>query len=175
MRGHVLPDEFVRATLAGRLSALVVPMRPQPTARRVGLQTVWMWGGTSDRSAWTIACPLGQPSDRVWCREAHAQIDGGVLYRATHTGPRPDGGWRCAVQMQGPDSRLTFEIVANRCEQLQQSASTIAAALGFASVDELRAFWDRTSSGSKSRAPRDGESWNENPWVHVATVRRVSE
>jgi hypothetical protein len=112
--------------------------------------------------------------DLVWVRECFVIWDDGrVLYRATHGGYSPAHGWRSAVQMQRADSRLTFEITAERCAQLQQDAPTIAHALGFASVAELRSFWDRASSGSRPRAPRDGEAWNENPWVYVASVRRV--
>jgi hypothetical protein len=178
LRAVTLSDELVRAAIADRLGELVVPMRPQPVARRVGLQTLWLWGNTDEREWWTIACPLGAVGDELWGREAfgfgYRNGDKIVVYRADMSGgERLCYTWRSALQMRRADSRLRFAITALRCERIQHASADSARLRGFASVAEFRAWWDRSTSGSKPRAPRDGESWDENPWVFVASVRRV--
>jgi hypothetical protein len=199
-RAFTFADELARAALGDRLGELRVPMRPQPTAQRIGLQTLWLWANTTDRRTWTVECPLGAVGDRLWSREAwapcrEAQQDPAELvwYRADMSrwafwspsgerslrptpkvgGVLPPRGWRSALQMPRDLSRLTFEITALRCERLQHITGYGAQLSGFASVAEFRTWWDRASSGSRPRAPRDGESWDENPWVFVASVRRV--
>jgi hypothetical protein len=155
---------------------------------------------TTDRRTWTIGCPLGAVGERLWGREAWNWSSDNELipgepatkstkragYRAQWGVYRADGFrnhpdhpewgrtlWRSALQMPRDLSRLTFEITALRCERLQHITGYGAQLSGFASVAEFRTWWDRATSGSKARAPRDGESWNENPWVFVASVRRV--
>lgn len=183
LRAVTLSDELVRAALADRLGELVVPMRPQPDTHAFGLSgREWVWPPTgairsADRKTWTVGCPLGAIGDELWSREAWSTLDGQTIYRTDYT-YRPayisrSIRWRSALQMRRADSRLRFVITANRCERVQHATSDSARLRGFASVAEFRAWWDRSTSGSKPRAPRDGESWNENPWVFVASVRRV--
>lgn len=177
-RAVTLSDELVRAAYANRLGELRVPMRPQPVPQDAGFGRVWLWPSRGDirsanRDTWTIGCPLGAVGDRLWSRECWAEVDGQVVYRANFDGDASRLRWRSALQQPCQRSRLLFEITALRCERVQHITATGAQLAGFTSVAEFRAWWDRPSSGSKPRAPRDGESWDENPWVFVASVRRV--
>lgn len=155
---------------------------------------------TMDRRAWTVGCPMGAVGDRLWSREAwnwaaddelapgefakHCPERAGYraqfcVYRAGGPTTHPDhpewrrAVWRSALQQKRYAARFLYEITALRCERIQHATADSARLRGFASVAEFRAWWDRSTSGSKPRAPRDGESWDENPWVFVASVRRV--
>jgi hypothetical protein len=168
-----------------------------------GREWIWPPRGdvrSAHRDTWTIGCPLGAVGDRIWsrecwaaCREAQQSPPEIVWFRSDmsrwafwsptgkrslHSTPKAGGvlpprAWRSALQMPRDLSRLTYEITALRCERVQHVTADSARLRGFASVAEFRAWWDRASSGSRPRAPRDGESWDENPWVFVASVRRV--
>lgn len=130
-------------------------------------------------------CPYGQPGDRLWVREACADIGPRLTYRAD-----TDDGAHCMVKRWTPSihmprswSRILLEIVSVRVERLQEISEADARAegcrysdgrpneIGLATElvvearDEFRHLWYSINSA---------ESWDENPWVWVVEFKRVS-
>jgi hypothetical protein len=126
-----------------------------------------------------LACPYGQPGDRLWVRETwmYGQ-EPKAIYRAD-TPVTPDGqAWRPSIHMPRAVSRITLEIVSVRVERLQDisEADAEAEGVGFLrhvpDVDETLtakqlydALWESINGNG---------SWNENPWVWVVEFKKVT-
>lgn len=97
----------------------------------------------------TIACPYGQPGERLWVRETWGtavdciETDSGcfegdyyTVYRAGG-GPAgtPRNGWKPSIHMRRSDSRILLEIVSVRVERLQDISHEDAVAEGIEVVD----------------------------------------
>ncbi|CAB4140336.1 hypothetical protein UFOVP669_26 [uncultured Caudovirales phage] len=113
------------------------------------------------RTGETIACPYGQPGDRLWVREAFAFTDahepayeGSIEYRADNKSwavsqrelhdvphncdPRPfDGPWKPSIHMPRWASRITLEVTAVRVERLQDISEADAIAEGIERVEDF--------------------------------------
>ena len=127
-----------------------------------------------------VACPYGQPGDRLWVREAWA-----VPHRYDHLGPsnipvvgvrahyaatEDRGGlrWRPSIHMCRWASRIALEIVSVRVERLQDISVEDCRAEGGAYTSPLdvrawyRALWESINGPG---------SWEANPWVWVVEFR----
>lgn len=144
-------------------------------------------------SPFSICCPYGQPGDRLWVREACADIGPRLTYRAD-----ADDGAHCMVKRWTPSihmprwaSRILLEIVSVRVERLQDISESDAMAEGIKGrkvwsdtrigghmvyglgsdndwcVTPQQAFWELWESinGEESRGA--------NPWVWVVEFKRV--
>jgi hypothetical protein len=151
-----------------------------------------------------LACPYGQPGDRLWVRETHRAIWGqspgyliGVDYKADpqekwermrdHMG-RPK--WTPSIHMFREHSRILLEIVSVRVERLNDCSEADALAEGI-DADELAERQDSydivcKGTGASGRATaqsmyrelwesiNDAGSWTANPWVWVVDFRRLA-
>lgn len=197
-RPKTLTKACVRAILAGRKTQIRQALDPQPPegAAIAGVdldgRLTWTEGGRTVRGE---PCPLGQPGDRLWVREAWALpagVDGRlepgaalsqVRYLADEE-PSPQSGegvreeFRPAREMPQWASRLTLEISAVRLEQLQ--------AISPADLEAEGGMWRGGTSKPDAEADREGfarwwsevnaargNRWAHNPWVWVVEFRRV--
>jgi hypothetical protein len=174
---------MVRAILAGTKTQTRRVVKPQPTHfNPAGVpRRVVPAGGASD----VIACPYGQPGDRLWVREAFAFTDahephyhGSIEYRADNKclavdcgpvtvdvphncDPRPfDGPWRPSIHMPRWASRISLEITGARVEGLQDISEEDAIAEGAPGYEE-----------GVDAPPQDEGS----EWSYRASFRRLWE
>ena len=143
-----------------------------------------------------IACPYGQPGDRLWVREAwlaDAQLDSiaprdlsqgePILYpadgsvRQTGCAMVSQGRGRPSIHMPRWASRILLEITAVRVELLQDITEEQAEAEG---VNFLRHAPDADETLTASQlfeclwsSINGDESWNGNPWVWVVEFKRI--
>lgn len=136
---------------------------------------------------YSMACPYGQPGDRLWVRETWMECHSGELvnghgkplYRASW-GNTPEGQrWKPSIHMPRWASRLNLEITGVRVERLQDITPEDAFAEGdkqrsgmpeyyergaLCHVDWYRNLWNDINGAG---------SWNLNPWVWVIEFRRL--
>lgn len=149
-----------------------------------------LWNERSIR--WNIACPYGQPGDRIWVRETwRSNTDGGFEYKA-------DGGpmqsaftqifddilkrkWKPSIHIPRIASRITLEITDVRVERLNDISAEDALAEGitlhsdhynkprdsrYGPVATYQDLWETINSPG---------SWDKNPWVWVIEFKKVTE
>lgn len=149
----------------------------------------------------TLACPYGQPGDRLWVRETwqHANHPDGpyrpgvpVHYRADYfddphgpDGERSPGGkyraWRPSIHMPRAASRITLEITGVRVERLQDTSETDALAEGVTIEEHHKhGYCSGEALPPAVRAFRElwesingAGTWAANPWAWVMEFRRV--
>ncbi len=135
-----------------------------------------------------LACPYGQPGDKLWCRETwapHADMPGQYIYRADRGGDyqdtvTPNFRWRPSIFMPRWASRILLEITAVRVERLQDISEEDAKAEGATQMARMGDAFVTTRIGSAfdGASFRDGYqwlwksingpgSWEANPWVWV--------
>lgn len=140
-----------------------------------------------------IACPYGQPGDRLWVRETWAPNEGsagGYLYRADHAGAsaleRHDlkagvcthrvNKWRPSIHMPRAASRLLLEVTDVRVERLNDISADDAAAEGWPGPDAnnsiVSAYPIAWYSNLWEQINGKG-SWNTNPWVWAVSFRVI--
>ena len=144
-----------------------------------------------DNNEIPLNCPYGQPGDRVWVREAVAEISCRLTYRAD-----TDDGAHCQVKRWTPSihmpriwSRILLEITGVRVERLQDISEADCWAEGIDAVDgalddmaiyELarrmnRQFEDAAPTYAALWESINGAgSWDANPWVWVVEFKRVT-
>ncbi len=156
-------------------------------------------GPSTDR---VLACPFGQPGDRLWVRETWMDLTGtGIEHRDTATGKRmrysygaqsPAGSasdearkdfglkWRPSIHMPRKACRLVLEITAVRVERLQAISDDDCAAEGVQRDRisgfnlERGTFWGpRPVDSFESIWDSTGGDWDSNPWVWVIDFKRV--
>jgi len=135
-----------------------------------------------------LACPYGQPGDRLWVRETWARDDedGSLCYRADigqggeaddWERNRIDGApryrWRPSIHMPRAASRITLEITSVRVERLQDISRGDSMSEGcpfpnMAKGDDP-SQWFRNLWGSIN----GHESWQTNPLVWVVEFKRT--
>lgn len=132
-----------------------------------------------------IACPYGQPGDRLWVREAWAQInvaqapgENWVVYRECDNRTDYGGPWKPSIHMRRRDSRILLEITDVRVELLQDISEEQAEAEG---VGFLRHAPDADETLTAAQlfeclwsSINGDESWIGNPWVWVVEFKRVT-
>lgn len=193
---------MVRAILDGRKTQTrrAAKLTVSGHVKELGGHRRWHPGDSDGR----LACPYGQPSDRLWVRETwqHSNHPFGplennctIFFRADYfddphgmDGEKsPEGkyrDWRPSIHMLRWASRITLEITGVRVERLNQ----ISDADCWAEAPPGLAFPVRSPSdyacteGGPQRAFRrlwhlingDG-SWDANPWVWVVEFSRVPQ
>lgn len=147
----------------------------------------------------SLACPYGQPGDRLWVRETwakpfdvpDAKLEGRVTYRSDFREShvlgmvRADGAmadrvkWKPSIYMPRWASRITLEVTGVRVERLQDISVTDAIAEAV-NVHQDHHGKPRTSIYSPVQAYRDlwesingPDSWDANPWVWVVEFKRA--
>ena len=176
---------MVRAILEGRKTQTRRIVKPQPTYRIIEAQagvTIGM-DKSKDGALWydangkdpgrEVACPHGQPGDRLWVRETWGPCDGGACYRASERPTVvPDGGkWKPSIFMPRQASRITLEIVSVRVERLQDISPDDCRAEGM--PRENNDIGVRYGYGQLWNSINGKGSWDLNPWVWVIQFKRV--
>lgn len=164
----------------------------------------YAWTFRDRRSLWNdltgsqllSRCPLGQPGDRLWVREAwgipqhgmpsHARDVRDVVYRADGDKEFREYGyrWRPSIHMPRWASRITLAITDVRVQRLQDISEDDAQAEGCEAhsgcngcgacmgtdCDEsaVDGFRDLWDSIAKP-----GTLWRDNPWVWAISFQRV--
>lgn len=139
-----------------------------------------------------MACPYGQPGDRLWVRETWAPCIGGAegpdnptLYRADNLDGYDKLTWRPSIFMPRWASRITLEITDVRVERLTEITEDDAIAEGAPCIDNpdydpedpcddppqshkagFLNLWDKLNGAR-------GFGVDKNPWVWVVSFRRL--
>lgn len=133
-----------------------------------------------------LACPYGQPGDRLWVRETWAKIPTGeYVYRADipakdealerQISGRGDAPWKPSIHMPRRASRITLEIVSVRIERLCDitKEDTKAEGVIVREPDVLNAWlaewidlWDSINAAR-------GFGWEKNPRVWVVEFKQL--
>lgn len=200
-------DAMVRAILDGRKTQTRRPVKPQPRVG-MGCEIGWIapddvdpfsddtkrgqwecfsgcnvgeYGGGPFEIDWACGytCPLGQPGDRLWVREAwNGDWTDHVIYRADGGSAREAGyqnepGCRPSIHMPRWASRITLEVKAVRVEKLvrisaQDARSETGLSINseFSPIPYFADVWDRIYAPS-------GFGWNSQPWVWVCEFEVV--
>ncbi|WP_313369194.1 hypothetical protein [Achromobacter animicus] len=132
------------------------------------------------------ACPYGRPFDRLWVREAFADVGCRLTYRADTN----DGAhcmvkrWTSSIHMPRSACRLVLDITSVHVERLQDinEADAIAEGVGLNPPAEgvrvttpecetlprvmFRALWDQINGAG---------AWDANPWVWVVKFRVLAQ
>lgn len=141
----------------------------------------------------TLACPYGQPGDRLWVRETHApQADcwgaWGKEMECYNDGPKPiihyraDGGepfiekWHPSIHMPRWASRITLEVTDVRVQRLQDISEEDAQAEG---ADQYRhpvhpnreALRHVDGFHELWNSINGSGSWEANPWVWALSFK----
>ena len=136
---------------------------------------------TEDPDA-AMACPYGQPGDRLWVREAWQSHVGpygeSIVYAHKATDDDCLGPWRPSIFMPRAFSRMTLEIVSVRFEQLLEITEEDAKSEGVTPSDAALKVAHRPYTESfielwDSINAKRGIGWDSNPWVWVIEFRRV--
>ena len=142
----------------------------------------------------SMACPYGQPGDRLWVREAwKAHTTFGNLpprdIPQTHVWYMADEGYKAESRhrngmfMPRWASRLLLEITAVRVERLQDISGADAQAEGIVPdgdggwhlADTRHYMGDPISSYASLWEYINGaDSWDANPWVWVIEFKKVT-
>ncbi|MGQ5267714.1 hypothetical protein [Xanthomonas arboricola] len=205
---------MVRAILSGAKSQTRRAVKPQPPAGHnfAGFTTYSTHRADEGKAVWAagevraalidahrVACPFGQPGDRLWVRETfspiQSSVDGRLIevdYRATYEQGYRMGDhlgipkvWKPNIHMPRDACRLVLEITDVRVERLQAISAADAEAEGlrkFPFEDSHAWTWrdgDRCGHASPTGAFRSlwtstGGDWDANPWVWVIGFKQVT-
>lgn len=145
-----------------------------------------------------LACPYGQPGDRLWVRETWQAVNGTDRARHIVTHPRPNVGWleyaatprldepaykwRPSIHMPRWASRITLEITGVRVERLQDISEADALAEGIVQLkdggyglpagEHYHSADPRQSYFSLWEAINGPGSVEANPWLWVVEFPR---
>ncbi|WP_112198255.1 hypothetical protein [Rahnella sp. NRRL B-41462] len=181
--------EMVKAILSGRKTQTRRVMKPQPSS---GVRkSVLVKSGTEDGHGREHVCPLGQPGDQLWVREAFATLACGsyepekpsltgtyqeVRYLATDRLADCDAdvrgyNWRPSIHMPRWASRIDLLITGVRVERLNDISNEDIRAEGAAQFGctshrvNFQTLWESIYGEG---------SWDANPWVWVIEFKRVA-
>ena len=216
-----LRDWEARAHQEGRLKLLVRPMKPQPNNPEVfGVSPIWgscvptedtpgvrsgsipaecvgrytIHAATNENGRrldrW-IACPYGQPGDRLRGREAW-QVSGlgwgsrlpigKIHYRATDDDEWKSywGRWKPAITMPRWAVRNWLEITEVRCGRVREMSDDDLAAAGFPPDNRpphdgtrLTLYGRRMTFAYYYETDHGEASWDRNDWVWMIGVKRI--
>ncbi|NIJ84426.1 hypothetical protein FHY35_001381 [Xanthomonas arboricola] len=199
---------MVRAILSGAKSQTRRVVKPQPPAGHnfAGFTTYSTHRADEGKAVWAagevraalidahrVACPFGQPGDRLWVRETWAQpvpLDPGpTFYRADYPAcvpshfenvpPADSVRWTPSIHMPRKACRLVLEITEVRVERLQAISEADALAEGAMEwageqstpIRDLNAGDERIAF--KALWESTGGDWDANPWVWAISFRRL--
>lgn len=195
---------MVRAILNGEKTVTRRVMKPQPKVTEAYLREheAWVEGLTlSDHvnNAWQsgfidVACPYGEPGDRLWVRETFATLSAGqyepvkpaygygqeVRFAATDPLADCDVGvrgypWRPSIHMPRWASRILLEITAVRVERLQDISDEQALAEGVDQTNTSIPGYARQRFQDLWESINGTGSWDANPWVWVVEFKRITQ
>ncbi len=191
---------MVRAILEGRKTQTrrVAKLTHAGHVKEPGGHRRWH---TADFDA-RLACPYGQPGDRLWVRETYADLtqthgrcwerlneqtrryergrDPFIWYRAD--GDQPDVGdgalnperWRPSIHMPRSRSRITLEITGVRVERLNEISGADCIAEGIVEGEAPQYVFGLHEAYRNLWESINGPgSWITNPWVWVVEFRRM--
>lgn len=138
---------------------------------------------TSDHEGmeYPIACPYGRTGDRLWVREAWAQVnvaqapgESWVVYRECDNRTDYGGPWKPSIHMRRRASRILLEITDVRVERLQEITPSQCIAEGAWRIeDKALGRGHEAVAAFKDLWQSTGGDWDANPWVWVVEFRRV--
>ncbi|WP_278929778.1 hypothetical protein [Pseudomonas qingdaonensis] len=205
---------MVRAILEGRKTVTRRPIKPSMRGFDISFELhqqedgSWRPMHTFDESSMDdqgtehpIACPYGQIGDRLWVREAWAQInvaqapgESWVVYRECDNRTDYGGPWKPSIHMRRRDSRILLEITDVRVERLQDGEGEtdfesryVAEGINrihhgdgehyyhpFKSEPGPGNWVDPFDAWRELWVSINGaDSWNDNPWVWVVEFKRI--
>jgi len=190
-RSILFNGAMVRAILAGEKTQArrVVKLTIGGHVKELGRHRRWH----PDDPEATLACPYGQPGDRLWVRETcrfgvHADLWDAVEYKADGawrkltdldeaTGWRfgelcgyNSAKWRPSIHMPRWASRLLLEVTEVRVERVQDISEADAIAEGLSESayhpNPFAALWDSINA-------KRGYEWAKNPRVWAITFQKL--
>ncbi|MNN51574.1 hypothetical protein D3C81_1662180 [compost metagenome] len=193
---------MVRAILSGQKTVTRRAMKHQPCRKPVmvpnGGANFWsnpLYIQGAMMGSQNHSCPYGQPGDRLWVREAWAQInvaqapgESWVVYRECDNRTDYGGPWRPSIHMRRRDSRILLEVTDVRVERLQDisEGQVLDEGIGDHRFDCDRPVepdgYPACSCGSIGYVDAFAELWNTingtgawdtNPWVWVVEFKRI--
>lgn len=126
------------------------------------------FGGAEMHPGWEpIACPYGQPGDRLWVRETHLIVGGAdsknprVVYAATNDGSDAwlSPVWRPSIHMPRWASRITLEITSVRVERLQEISEADAIAEGIERAKDFPGWYRGSLPGGSPGLQESGHAF----------------
>lgn len=195
---------MVRALLSGTKTQTrrVVKLKSHHTIeqRDDGRDWPWMYDGERDADSW-LACPYGQPGDRLWVRETFWIDRDGVFYKADQESGSPwlaagaykamrvgangtpyvsNWGWRPSIHMPRAASRIALEVTGVRVERLQDISETDAQAEGAEYGFDCESGFCLHPLGNYRHgyaylweSINGPGSWESNPWVWAVEFKRL--
>lgn len=185
---------MVRAILDGQKTQTRRVVRLNDSGRVKALRKQWH---PEDRNA-VIACPFGQPGDRLWVRETwqhanspHGPYDPGstCYYRADYwddphgmDGEKsPEGKYRTwipSIHMPRAASRITLEVVRIRVERLHAINYVDCIAEGAPGGHGSIPGYPYAATPDEHyrhiwESINGRGSWDKNPWVWVVEFKRI--
>lgn len=171
---------------APMVRAILDGSKTQTRRAAKGIATVHVRTGEAladiDSAGPRVACPYGQPGDRLWVREAWADCDKLVRYYATDD-VHPLRKKRPSIYMPRWASRITLEVTGVRVERLQDISvdDSMAEGIvlqpdgGYGLADSTHYhFTDpRVSYWSLWETINGPGSVDANPWVWVVEFKRM--
>lgn len=140
-------------------------------------------------------CPYGQIGDRLWVREAWAQInvaqapgESWVVYRECDNRTDYGGPWKPSIHMRRRDSRILLEVTDVRVERLQDISDEQAEAEGIEGcIPSCPGPYDehgnpecdcmnltcKQSFQALWESINGRKSWDADPWVWVVEFKRI--
>ena len=199
---------MVRAVLRDQHTAIRRPMKHQPCRQPVmvpnGGANFWsnpLYIQGAMMGSQNHGCPYGQPGDRLWVREAWAQInvaqapgESWVVYRDCDNRTDYGGPWKPSISMRRRDSRILLEVTDVRVERLRDADDmTLLDGLGdeledcdslagreFSRMESMQAAGAPLKMipemyGFKARWDKTTNigSFDSNPWVWVVEFKRI--
>jgi hypothetical protein len=135
----IFSGPMIRAIIDGRktMTRRVAKLTDSGRLKAVGSSRNWH---PDDPNA-ALACPYGQPGERLWVREAWAPVVPGVtappFYYRADVSPSEFTNmlrWRPSIHMPRHASRITLEITGVRVERVQEITGKDAVKEGIESV-----------------------------------------
>ncbi|MEB3840523.1 hypothetical protein [Pseudomonas guariconensis] len=174
---------MVRAILDGRKTVTRRALKVQPRTKgdigSYGLGQPFI--RHPDPTKRNPECPYGRPGDRLWVREAWAQInvaqapgESWVVYRECDNRTDYGGPWKPSIHMRRRDSRILLEITSVHVERLQEITPNQCIAEGaWRAEDKELGRGHEAISAFADLWRSTGGDWDANPWVWVVEFKRI--